>query len=135
MKLYADEDGRHEVLSLGLLVVSALARVEVPSALWRKHRAGEITLGVAATLVASFEDDYLGSGNNDPRFVSIEVSNAILASAARLTATARLRSFDAVQLASAEGARLADPSCDTFACFDGSLREAAATMGFALYPG
>ncbi len=45
-----------------------------------------------------------------------------------------LRAYDAVQLASAEAARAADPGCDSFACFDASLRDAAAGAGFALYP-
>jgi predicted nucleic acid-binding protein len=108
--------------------------MEVPSALWRKHRLAEIEADVAALLVADFEDDYFGTSGSAPRFRVVRVSDAVLTDAARLTGTAKLRAYDAVQLASAEAARAADPGCDTFACFDASLRDAAASAGFALYP-
>lgn len=108
--------------------------MEVPSALWRKHRLAEIEADVAAVLVAGFEDDLFGTDRSAARFRVVRVSDGVLASAARLTGTARLRAYDAFQLASAEAARTADPGCDTFACFDASLRTAAAASGFALYP-
>lgn len=42
VKLYADEAGRAEVITVetATMLVSDLARVEVPAALWKKHRAG-----------------------------------------------------------------------------------------------
>ena len=42
VKLYADEDGARSIRLLGLLVVSEIARAEVPAALWHKQRAGEL---------------------------------------------------------------------------------------------
>jgi len=46
VKRYADEPGADLVRSLSPCVVSAIARVEVPAALWRKHRdAGFTVLG------------------------------------------------------------------------------------------
>jgi hypothetical protein len=43
VKLYADEPGHEQVRNPGLLLVSQLARVEVPAAIWRKHRMGELS--------------------------------------------------------------------------------------------
>lgn len=134
MKLYADEDGYELVRSLGLIVASVLARVEVPAALWRKHRTGEMTTAGVATLASGFESDWFGSANAPARFQLVGVDTALLGSAAGHVATRGLRAYDAVQLASAEAARDADPGCDTFACFDSSLRAAAAKSGFAVYP-
>lgn len=114
--------------------VSTLARVEVPSALWRKHRLGEVSAEMAVTLVTDFEDDFFGTAETDPRFDVVRASDEVLDAAARLTGAAGLRAYDAVQLASAEAARAADSGCDTFACFDSSLRDAAARSGFALLP-
>ena len=134
MKLYAEEGGSSEISSLLGIVVSAVARVEVPSALWRKHRASELDAEVVPTLVSDFEDDLFGTETSPRRFLLIAISDQVLDAAARLTGTAGLRAYGAVQLASAEAARAVEPGCDTFACFDASLREAAARSGFALYP-
>lgn len=129
-----DEEGSEQVRAVAPIIVSAMARVEVPSGFWRKLRMGGISARTAASIVASFEDDVLGTAVSDPRFEVVAVTAALLNDAARLTGTAGLRTYDAVQLASAEAARAAEPRCDTFACFDVSLREAAARAGFALYP-
>ena len=42
VKLYADEPGHEQVRQPMHLVVAQLARVEVPSAIWRKQRLGEL---------------------------------------------------------------------------------------------
>ena len=44
--------GDHHASRLVGLRISALARVEVPAALWRKHRSGELPAEAAATLAA-----------------------------------------------------------------------------------
>ena len=44
VKRYAEESGSEQVRGQGTVVVSALARVEVVAALWRKHRMGELTV-------------------------------------------------------------------------------------------
>jgi hypothetical protein len=41
VKLYADEVGAEAVRAAAPTIISQLARVEVPTALWRKHRMGE----------------------------------------------------------------------------------------------
>ena len=118
--------------SLEPLSVSALARVEVPAALWRKHRVGELTEAEAMALVDDFEADFYGV-DTSARFVSASVTVAILDDAARLTGQG-LRAYDAVQLASAVRAREAEPGLTRFACFDGALSRAATHVGFIVVP-
>ncbi|HYZ02592.1 MAG TPA: type II toxin-antitoxin system VapC family toxin [Candidatus Binatia bacterium] len=134
VKLYADEEGLAEVRGLTAMVVSQIARVEVPAALWAKHRRGELAAGDARTLTAEFEADYFGTEDEDTRFAAVALRAPILDAAARLSAAHGLRAYDAVQLASALTAHAADPSCTAFAAFDGSLRTAAAAEGFTLIP-
>jgi predicted nucleic acid-binding protein len=43
VKLYADEVGHEQVRGLVSVAVAQLARVEVPAALWRKQRMGELS--------------------------------------------------------------------------------------------
>lgn len=135
MKLYADEVD-HELVRApsNLVVVSCLARVEVPAALWRKHRLGELDAGTARLLVDAFEADYFGDGDSVPRFLVTAVTEGVLEDAARLVATHPLRAFDAVQLAGARAARAADPECVDLMCFDTTLRAAAAAEGFRVIP-
>jgi predicted nucleic acid-binding protein len=131
VKLYVDEDGSDAVRGRAPLVVSQLARVEVPAALWAGHRRGAYGAAAAAVLVARFEADYQGVR---PRFGIVAPVVAILDDAARLTARHGLRAYDAVQLASARAAAAADDRVRTFAAFDGRLRDAAAREGFVLLP-
>lgn len=135
MKLYADEPGHEEVRAVETLVVSCLARVEVPSALWRKCRSGELSDTDAAVLCTAFEIDYAGTSDIAPRFLVLGVPPSLLEDAARQVAVHGLRAYDALRLASARAARETDSSCDTFACTDVTLRAAAAAVGFALLPG
>ena len=134
MKLYSNETGHELVRATRDLVVSALARVEIPSAIWRKVRLGELDETDAGTLVAAFETDYYGAPESDATFAVVAAVDGVLADAAQLTASLGLRAVDAIQLAAARAARAADPSCAMFVCFDGALRRAAATVGFRLIP-
>jgi predicted nucleic acid-binding protein len=134
VKLYADEAGHEAVRELNTLVVSALARVEVPSALWRKTRTGELGDSAAGLLVRAFEIDFHGDLESTSRFTVVSLSELILAAAAREAARAPLRAYDAVQLACALAVRNLDPLCSRFACFDSDLRRAAAHAGFTLLP-
>lgn len=113
------------------LVVSALARVEVPAALWRKQRLGELSAGDARLLSQAFAADCSG---RRARFAAVALGPAVLERAAELVAVHALRAYDGVQLACALAARDADPSCAAFACFDARLREAAAVEGLAPVP-
>jgi predicted nucleic acid-binding protein len=127
VKLYADEAGSAAVRRRRVLVVSALARVEVPAALWRKHRMGELTAVDAGVLTAAFEFDWYG---RDAVLVPVAAHTAVLEQAAGLVPRHGLRGYDAVQLASAIAARTADPGVDEFLCFDEVLAAAAAREGW-----
>ncbi len=134
VKLYADETDHEVVRSLPVLVVSQLARVEVPGAIWRKHRMGELELSAATVLIADFEADYFGTAAEAQRFLVVPVSSTVLDDAVRLIRVHSLRAYDAVQLASAAKVSAIDPACRDFVAFDKGLRHAAAAEGFTLVP-
>jgi predicted nucleic acid-binding protein len=108
--------------------------VEVPTAIWRKHRLGELPSEDAAMLVEEFEWDWFGEDDAGVRFAIVAVTNDVLDIAARSAARHPLRAFDAVQLASALASRAVSPDVTEFACFDVSLAAAARAEGFALLP-
>lgn len=130
VKLYVPEVGHRSIRAAGPLVVSELARVEVPAALWGKSRTGELSTDDAALLVAAFEFDYHGDDEAESRFAVIGVDESIVVEAARCAARHGLRAYDAVQLASALAGREADTSVNTFAVFDVKLRGAALAERF-----
>lgn len=134
VKLYADEPGAESVRSLSPLIVSQIARVEVPAAFWRKHRLQELSAADTGVLVAAFEADYFGTDDEGERFFVIAVTAAILDQAARLVGTHALRAYDAVQLASACAADEAVDEGITFVAFDKALNAAAAAEGLVFAP-
>lgn len=132
--LYAEEPKRNHLATPAALVVGQLARVEVPAALWRKHRLGQLDADAARVLTEDFEADYYGTDEEPPRFASVAVTVPVLDEATRLCAVHGLRAFDAVQLSCALTARGADTDCTSFAAYDDALRRAAAAEGFRLVP-
>ena len=134
MKLYADEPGHREIRALPFLVISAITRAEVPSALWRKARTRELDDGAAGILVSAFELDFHGAPDFEPRFTIVSLTEPVLVAAAREAARHALRAYDALQLASALAVRDTDPRCSDFACFDADLRRAASREGFTVVP-
>lgn len=108
--------------------------MEVPSALWRKARTGELEDALANTLVSAFELDFHGDLETGPRFTIVSPTEPVLVAGAREAARHALRAYDAVQLASALAVRELDPHCNHFACFDTELRRAASRAGFVLVP-
>lgn len=131
VKLYADEQHADDVRKLAPLVVSQLARVEVPAALWRKHRIGEMTATDAAVLVADFEADYFGDTDAPPRFSVVAVTATLVDAAAHLVGVHGLRAYDAMQLASALAVADAVPDGIDFLAYDGALNAAAAAQGLS----
>lgn len=131
VKLYVPEQG-HEVVRAVAdpIVISNLARVEVPAAFWGKVRAGELDAGDAEVLVRAFEYDFHGDEVTGPAFAAVSLGGPMLVEAAHQAARHRLRAYDAVQLACAVAARGADPSVHAMAVFDSSLRTAALAEGF-----
>jgi predicted nucleic acid-binding protein len=135
VKLYAQEAGTDDVRAMGgPLLVSHLARVEVPAALWRKVRMGELDAPDAQLLSRAFEADLAGTPSDEPRFGVVALEGRVLDQAARLVPLHGLRAADAIQLASAIEARRAVPTCSTVACYDTDLRRAASAEGFAVTP-
>ncbi|MGI8726237.1 MAG: type II toxin-antitoxin system VapC family toxin [Solirubrobacterales bacterium] len=134
VKLYVDEADHELIRELAVIVISDLARVEVASAIWRKHRLGEIEREDAAVLIGDFEADLAADDVNSPRFSTVAPGRSVLDRAAELVEQHGLRAYDAVQLGSAAIAREVDPDCGEFACFDQDLRSAAEAVGFDLIP-
>lgn len=128
VKLYVAEPGHELVRPLGRITISAVTQVEVPAALWRKHRTGELSARQAQHLTVAFANDVGGAG---PRFVTVGVSPRILQRGVSLVARHPLRAYDAVQLATALAVIQADPSM-RFASFDAQLNAAAAAEGLQL---
>jgi hypothetical protein len=134
VKRYADEPGAGLVRALDDGVVCAIARVEVPAALWRKHRLGELDAEDASVLVQQFEWEWRGDVATNPLFAVVALTDSVLDEAARACARHGLRAYDAVQLGAAVAARRADPDITTFACYDHELAGAALQEGFAVLP-
>lgn len=134
LKLYVEEDECERVRAAEPLIVSQLARVEVPAALWRKHRMGEIEAAHVRVLLDGFKADYSGTEHTAARFVRVLVNVEVLEDAARLVGVHGLRAYDGVQLACARAVRTVAPECTDFAAFDKQLRDAAAREEFALLP-
>lgn len=131
VKRYADESGSELVLALSPPVIASdLAAVEVPAALWRKHRIGQISAPDAQILCRRFLTD-IDASSPESDAVLIEVGNDILRSAIDLVARHPLRAYDAVQLASAMAASRILGNCP-FGCFDAQLNDAAAAEGLRL---
>jgi len=128
VKRYAAEEHSKLVTSLDEVVVaSEIALVEVPAALWRKHRLGELPAADARVLTTAFRRDCSGA---DPDIQLVQVSPYLLQQAANLVARHPLRAYDAVQLASALLVRQELGAC-TFGCFDKVLLESAAAEHMA----
>jgi hypothetical protein len=131
VKLYAREVGSTEVRIAEAdrgFVISGLARVEVPSALWRKAREGAVDMTDARILTNTFEDDWYGTGRTS-RFALVAPTPVLVAEAARLCENHGLKGFDAVQLASA---LTLGPDAVTFVSFDRTLNRAAQAEGLTV---
>jgi predicted nucleic acid-binding protein len=135
LKQYVPEAGAVVVTELdGRLVVSDLSAVEVPSAIWRKQRMGELAAEDAGVLVAAFGHDLRGGTYEPPRYATVALGTEVLDRAADLLPRHGLRAGDAIQLASAIAARASLEFCDTFVTFDRRLGIAAAVEGFSVIP-
>jgi uncharacterized protein len=140
VKRYVAEVGSGWVISLTdpsaghRIYVANIAAVEVPAAIRKRVRMGHVATGDAATAISDFENDYASQYN------PIQVTDAIIASAATLTGRHPLRAYDAVQLASAlevnaQIQALGQPAAGllsiTFISADDDLNDAAKAEGLA----
>jgi predicted nucleic acid-binding protein len=122
VKLYAEEEGSPLVRELversELVATSVVAYAEARAALARQRREGGLTAAGYDRAKADFERDW-------PRYLTIEVSEAVYRSAGDLAEKHHLRGFDSLHLASylalyREGARQ-----PRFSAFDETLNRAA----------
>lgn len=131
VKRYADESGSDLVRDLNsTVVISELAKVEVPAAIWRKHRLGGFSAQDARDLCRQFSIDFASWVSPQDTQV-IKTNTDILHTAADLVARHPLRAYDAMQLASALEVLHVIGEC-TFGCFDRQLSTAAAIEGLPL---
>lgn len=126
-KRYLDEPHDEIVEELSGMLVSSLSAVEVSSAIWRRQRMGDLDGNAAAFLASQAQWELTGG---DPRIIVLPPTTPVLIDAGRLTGTAGLRAYDAVQLASAIAMREVYPDVNAFCCFDRTLSAAAAAHGF-----
>ncbi|MDR3107318.1 MAG: type II toxin-antitoxin system VapC family toxin [Bifidobacteriaceae bacterium] len=131
VKLYADEPGFDQIRDIAAMYLCELSRVEVPAALWRKNRIGELAATSVGVLVQAFENEYISAAG---RFAVVRLTGEILDRAAGLAAIHGLRAYDAIQLATALTVRHIDNELDTFACFDQQLSDAAIREGLQVFP-
>jgi predicted nucleic acid-binding protein len=129
IKLYIDEPGREEVKTAvrGAPVVAThvVAYAELRAALGRLNREGRLRDGPLERVKAAFEDDWKA-------MALVAAEEPIVRRAGELAEGLGLRGFDAVHLAAAESLAIHGRTGVLFACFDGRLARAAATLGFAL---
>lgn len=116
------------------LVVSVLSRVEVPSAIWRKVRTGEVEPVFASAAALRVQVDFRGGPGADPFYQSIAISTEVLDDARDLVARHPLRASDAIQLASAVVTRRRVAECQTLVTYDERLASAAIAEGFDVLP-
>ncbi len=122
VKLYVEEEGSPLVRELversELVATSVVAYAEARAALARQRREGGLMATGYNRAKADFERDW-------PRYLTIEVSEAVYRSAGDLAEKHHLRGFDSLHLASylalyREGARQT-----RFSAFDEALNRAA----------
>lgn len=117
------------------IYVANLAGVEVPAAINRRVREKTANAADAAAGLANFQNDFANQYN------VIEVTDAIITSAAALTSRHPLRAYDAVQLAAALevnrqiqslGPQTAGVLTLTMVCADRGLNAAAMAEGLGV---
>jgi predicted nucleic acid-binding protein len=107
------------------ILVSLLARVEVPAAVFKRQREGSITVADGALAVADFISDFY------TQYQPIGVTLQLAEQAASLAEKHGLRGYDAVQLATALEAGAVRDSLGLsrliFVSADGALNKASRT--------
>jgi len=131
VKLFVPELGHELVDTVAKrpIIAADIALVELPAALHRKARMGELSPRLAQLLTRAFRAS--ADSTEGPDLHLIETTVPVLVEAARLVARHPLRAYDAVQLASALASNRAVPGC-SFGSFDQQLNDAAFAEGLVL---
>ena len=77
------------------ILIARITQTEVTSAVYRRHRGGNLTLKAAKLLRATF------SSHSTHQYLIVEISQSVVERASDYSATYPLRAYDAVQLAAA----------------------------------
>ena len=127
LKLYLDEVGselvRERAREARRLATSALAYVEARSALARRRRAGDIVPAEHRAIQRQLDEDWR-------RFISLEVTGAVLKEATRVADKYVLRAYDAIHLGSAILLRSSLDAAVLLGSWDDELDAAARREGF-----
>ena len=123
IKLYVEEAGSDRVRQLvkaaALVSTSVVAYAEARAALARQRREGGLTVAGYDRAKGDFDRDW-------PRYLTVEVTEAVCRSAGDLAEKHRLRGFDGLHLASYLSLhREGMPRPITFSSFDEALNRAA----------
>ncbi len=106
------------------IVASAVTAIEIESAIWRRRHRGELT-------VAAHQDAETKFARLSRGWIEVTFSARVSEGARRLLARQRLRSLDAIQLASAG---LYPHGILPFVTLDEKLALAARSEGFVVLP-
>jgi predicted nucleic acid-binding protein len=122
VKLYVEEEGslliRELVERAELVATSVVAYPEARAALARQRRERGLTAGGFDRAKNDFERDW-------PRYLTVEVSEAVYRSAGELAEKHRLRGFDSLHLASYVSLCRGGAEHVRFSAFDEALNRAA----------
>jgi predicted nucleic acid-binding protein len=125
LKLLFDEEGTSQAQMLWdsdpVLISSRLLRIEARATLARGKMDGRITSQKSKIIVQPFDDLWA-------RLTVVEISEQVAESACEIAESTRLRSLDAIHLASAMAV-----SADLFGSSDVQLCNAASELGFAVF--
>ncbi len=125
LKLLFDEPGTSQAQMLWdsdpVLISSRLLRIEARATLARGKLDGRITQQKAKVVTKTFDDLWA-------RLTVLEISEQVAESACEIAESTRLRSLDAIHLASAMAV-----SADLFGSSDVQLCNAASDLGFAVF--
>ena len=133
VKLYVSEPGSADVRDLvdhaTIVATSTIAYPEARAALARRRRERVLRPAAFAAAKRQFENDW-------PKYLAMDVTEAVCRAAGELAERHRLRGYDSVHLASfLEVARRAGPAETEFSSFDDRLSRAARNAARALVRG
>ncbi len=109
------------------IATSTLTRIELPAALAKAQRLGDLSEREAGQALNNFLQDWRA-------LVNIPMTAQLAEQGGQLAWRLGLRGYDAGHLASAEWLQGFAGTPITFACFDRRLWRAALDLGLSLYP-
>lgn len=131
VKCYVEEEGSLDVVRLiqssEIAGTAILSRAEVVAAIARAARMGNISHEEGRLAIEAFEADWTN-------VVRIQITEAIIAQAARIAWQKGLRGYDAVHLACAIAWRDALQAPIVMVTYDRELWQGAQQEGFELFP-